>query len=489
MEGTQVSQTPLKRSKSAANLSDVSGELSTKRFNTDLFDSPPIVIDLPETQLPSSATHLPQPQVEIDIPDEAPGWAKQTFAQIIFSLTSFEQTFSYYENLVKGAADVHSDLGSQLNEVKSTLQNKLNSMGSKISILSEENRQLRDRLQRLDKQAKRDNLLVLNVPEERGEFDSDCLRKFRSILYNIGFPYPGHIRIVKCHRKGKYDSRSYARPRPILVRFHWTGDRDEIWHRRTYLQGSGFFFAEDFPEPIEKSRKVLWPAYKKAQANKNKYKFVEMVEDKLVIDNKSYTIQNMHTLPTDLNLANKAEKTDSVTVAFFGMQSPLSNHHPAPFKVENVKYNCSEQFLMKEKAELFGEEEIAHKIMVSKDPVEQKRLGKSVERSPKYSDHVWHNQAPKIVEKALQAKFFQNPSLGFWLLGTEDKTLVEATPDKFWGIGFGLRHKHVLSSTMWDTEAVNCMGKALMQTREWLKRKVTPSNITPIPINNSTPVK
>ena len=144
---------------------------------------------------------------------------------------------------------------------------------------------------------------------------------------------------------------------------------------------------------------------------------------------------------------------------------------------------------MKEKALLFEEETLAHKIMVSKDPVEQKRLGKLVEKSSKFTERKWHSQAPKIIEQALQAKFEQNSGLGDWLLKTDDKVLVEATSDAFWGVGLRLQDKNMLVRRMWDASAVNCMGKALMQTRTWLRRKKALWNASLEPLSQSTPAR
>ena len=43
-----------------------------------------------------------------------------------------------------------------------------------------------------------------------------------------------------------------------------------------------------------------------------------------------------------------------------------------------------------------------------------------------------------VMLAAMLRKFQQNPGLREKLLATGDKTLVEATPDKFWGAGVSL---------------------------------------------------
>lgn len=120
----------------------------------------------------------------------------------------------------------------------------------------------------------------------------------------------------------------------------------------------------------------------------------------------------MSSLPTDINPAAYAEKRDDDSVALFGLQSPLSNHHPATFKLDGHTYNYTEQYLMKEKAMLFSKETTAVKIMASRSPTEMKQFGRSVEKSPLYDERRWHNIAPKIMEKALYEKFSQNKHIG-----------------------------------------------------------------------------
>lgn len=52
---------------------------------------------------------------------------------------------------------------------------------------------------------------------------------------------------------------------------------------------------------------------------------------------------------------------------------PFSNWYPSEFKVNNVTYNCGEQYMMHQKAILFNDEETARKILRSTRPREQKK--------------------------------------------------------------------------------------------------------------------
>ena len=57
-----------------------------------------------------------------------------------------------------------------------------------------------------------------------------------------------------------------------------------------------------------------------------------------------------------------SESTEKPYVLFFGEDPPFSNWYPSTFLVENVEYNCVEQFMMSKKAELFQDFETMEKI-------------------------------------------------------------------------------------------------------------------------------
>ena len=49
-------------------------------------------------------------------------------------------------------------------------------------------------------------------------------------------------------------------------------------------------------------------------------------------------------------------------------------------EIDNIVYNCNEQYMMAEKARLFGDEHALNKIMESTDPKEQKAWGRKVKK-------------------------------------------------------------------------------------------------------------
>jgi len=113
----------------------------------------------------------------------------------------------------------------------------------------------------------------------------------------------------------------------------------------------------------------------------------------------------------------------------------LSQWYEVDFEINNIKYPSAEHFMMAEKACLFNDNEALEKILVSANPGDAKKLGRTVKN---YKDDAWKQHRFDIVVRANQAKFSQNENLKEFLINTCDRVLVEASPrDRIWGIGMG----------------------------------------------------
>ena len=67
---------------------------------------------------------------------------------------------------------------------------------------------------------------------------------------------------------------------------------------------------------------------------------------------------------------------------FYG--GPFCQWAHSPFVVDELTYNCAEQYMMAKKALLFGSLLLHKLIMDTTDPAEQKRLGKLIRPSAVY---------------------------------------------------------------------------------------------------------
>ena len=153
------------------------------------------------------------------------------------------------------------------------------------------------------------------------------------------------------------------------------------------------------------------------------------------------------------------EQGDAVTKAC------LSQWYPGVFTVDGVTYRMAEQYMMAQKALLFGDKAIYAEIMAARHPKQCKALGQQVQH---FSQTVWDANKFQIVLDGNLAKFSQNPKLKAFLLQTGEKVLVEASPyDKVWGIGMAQDHEKVENPTAWNGQ--NLLGFALMEVRDMLR--------------------
>lgn len=147
--------------------------------------------------------------------------------------------------------------------------------------------------------------------------------------------------------------------------------------------------------------------------------------------------------------------------------SCLSQWWPAAFTVEGVEYATAEHFMMAEKARLFGDAEIARRIVEADGPQEAKALGREVRG---FDGDTWKEHRSDVVVRGNLAKFSQNPLLAAFLTGTGETVLVEASPrDAIWGIGLGAENPRAGRPEEW--RGLNLLGFALMEVRERLTRE------------------
>ena len=149
---------------------------------------------------------------------------------------------------------------------------------------------------------------------------------------------------------------------------------------------------------------------------------------------------------------------------FFTEKSPFSQWFPCAFSVDGVTFNCAEQFMMHGKARLFGDPEVAQKILAAGHPRMHKALGRKVKG---FDDAVWKRERLNIVKAGSRAKFTQNPELLAQLLATKGTVMVEASPyDRIWGIGLAATDPRALDRATWRGQ--NLLGQILTELRDEL---------------------
>ena len=141
-----------------------------------------------------------------------------------------------------------------------------------------------------------------------------------------------------------------------------------------------------------------------------------------------------------------------------------SNWYLSDFLVEDIQYSSMEQYMMYQKAMLFGDHEAARRIFETSDVARIKAFGRAVRN---YNDTVWAGLRQLIVYKGLLAKFSQNESLKSALLSTGNQVMAEcAVKDTIWGIGLSMRDERRFDMAQWCGQ--NLLGFSLMVVRNSL---------------------
>lgn len=162
--------------------------------------------------------------------------------------------------------------------------------------------------------------------------------------------------------------------------------------------------------------------------------------------------------------------TEEEQFTFF-WTGPFSQWHLCKFIVRGVEYNCTEQYMMAQKALLFNDDATYSKIMSERNPRAQKKLGRQIQNFDKTQ---WDKHRYTIVLVGNIAKFSQDADLKKILMDTELTTLVEASPlDNIWGIGLGENTRdgdtvtEIYDRSKW--KGLNLLGQVLTQVREGFK--------------------
>jgi len=124
-------------------------------------------------------------------------------------------------------------------------------------------------------------------------------------------------------------------------------------------------------------------------------------------------------------------------------------------------FNCTEQYMMYQKAMLFLDRNSAVKILYTKSPREQKQIGRLVQN---FDERVWRKFRTSIVYRGNEKKFTQNETILSTLEATKGTTLVEASPyDKIWGVGLSQKDRRIRHRSTW--KGLNLLGEILTALR------------------------
>ena len=223
----------------------------------------------------------------------------------------------------------------------------------------------------------------------------------------------------------------------------------------------GLYVNHEYPPYIKRNRDRLRPILHLAK-NSQKYKDKCRLEnDILVLNGNRYTIDDIATLPEEVAAYKSAQKVDDNRLAFHGEFSPFSNFHKSPFTWKQLNFHCAEQFIQYQKAVTANDTLVAEEILKYDTALEAKKLGYRING---FNMQKWSTEGYDICHEGIKSKFMQNPLLLQMLKATGNKVIVEASTDKLWGTGVGLRDNQVLNPNHWHN--VGWMSSILKDIRE-----------------------
>lgn len=148
-------------------------------------------------------------------------------------------------------------------------------------------------------------------------------------------------------------------------------------------------------------------------------------------------------------------------------KSCLSQWWEESFSVEGIEYRTAEHWMMAEKARLFEDYECLDHILAAHSPAEAKKWGRKVRN---FDEVSWTTHRYEVVKQGNLHKFSQSEDLKYFLLQTNNRILVEASPhDKIWGIGLTVNSTGVSHPQNW--RGLNLLGFALMEVRDLLTKE------------------
>ena len=140
-----------------------------------------------------------------------------------------------------------------------------------------------DKMEYLEGQSRRNNLVFNGVAEAPGETWADTEEKIMKILKeNLQLQHK--VEVERAHRTGKPGGGD--RPRPIAVKLLRYKDREAILQRAKSLRGTKIFINEDFTDAVRQKRKELMP---KLRAAREKGDIAYLRYDKLVVHARTST--------------------------------------------------------------------------------------------------------------------------------------------------------------------------------------------------------
>ena len=177
--------------------------------------------------------------------------------------------------------------------------------------------------------------------------------------------------IASCKRIGRY---RMGKSQPISVTFQKKDDKQKLLENRRNLP-TGIYVNEEFPSHFKRDRDIL----KLAKSLHHYREKSKRDRNRLIVNGTSYTVQELHQLPTELAPYKASQISTDLVIGFQGELSPWSNFHYSPFDIDNIKFNTAEHWIQYSKAKLFGDKETVTSIINNETARDAKKLSYKIQ--------------------------------------------------------------------------------------------------------------
>ena len=327
---------------------------------------------------------------------------------------------------------------------------QLTSIAVENKSLHKENKELQDRLMKLESVQLINNIIITGIQE--GPFEPYHTTKLRvqemiattidsgDITADLETARKVEIIGSSCVRKYRHD-----RARPVSVTFKLCDDK-ELFLSCKHKLPAGIYANKEYPIHVKRTRDKLLPILKLAKSLPAYHDKSRLDGDKLLMNGTRYGVDELDRLPTEIAAYKATEKSNDSHIIFTGELSPYSNFHPSSFTIDGQTYHSSEQYIQYQKVLTFGDSYVANKILNAETAIECMRLTYQING---VDIDCWHNDGYNICYEGVKQKFLQNDNLLSMLKTTAPKILVEATPDILWDTGISLCDNSTLDTCVY----------------------------------------
>ncbi len=315
----------------------------------------------------------------------------------------------------------------------------------------------RDMILRGEAERRANNLLFIGFPEAPREKAQDCIDKVCEEIQKIEDIDMDSLYIQRCYRVGR---RSETRPRDILVQFLEYPTKQRVSQGRNAFS-SHIKVRQDLPPELASIQRALMPI-KRIADGIPKYRNPVMVSmGELKIQDKRYTLRNLHEIPDDINISLGTFKMNDRLYVYFSVLNIFSNFRWAPINLDGMIYEMNEKFIQFSKARCFKDENTAALILELDNPFEIKKMGYQVRG---FNKDKWDKEAVDVAMKCNDRKYRVHYEMGQFLMSTHPRELAEASEEDPWGCGIKLNDDDVMDMDKWKRKN-GLMGNVLMEIR------------------------